>query len=223
MTVLPPPVRSEDPESQKASPKTCRCLDYCLVFSMVLLTMVVGTMGVFYMTWERSHFEKSIGERIEIDKLRNSAQLVIDSEQIVDEHINWSTSDVDGTFLGQDFSYDHRTQELLVKKTGYYYIYSQIALKHISKDHFTEERDLTVSVLRKDRENAILKLNIHIGPSSNRSSLSSFSASIQYLSANTKLKVQLRTSHKITDWHFDNSFMGLFWFSERLTGSLQSE
>ncbi|XP_073478928.1 tumor necrosis factor ligand superfamily member 9 [Aquarana catesbeiana] len=218
MTIILHPVSSEDLENQKTSPRTCRCLDYCLVISMVLLTMVVGSMGVFYMTWERPHMEKSTSERIQRDRLRNSAQLTIDSAQIADKGIHWNTNNLEGTFLGQDFSYDNTTQELLVKNEGYYYIYSQITLKCVSKNNCSNEH-VSLSVL-KNNQDSILKLHIYVGQNSK---LSSFSANIQYISANTKLNAQFETSGEITDWQLDeNSFMGLFLFSEYSLDELQS-
>ncbi|KAM5171781.1 tumor necrosis factor ligand superfamily member 9 [Mantella aurantiaca] len=228
MTTLPSPVRSEDPESQKTSRRTCRCLDYCLVISMVLLTMVVGSMGALYMALERPHHEKSTSERIQRERLRSSAQLTIDSAEIINKKIQWSTSALDGTFLGQDFSYNPTTQELLVKNDGYYYIYSQMSLTCIYKNNCKEELDVSLSVLTNNQELPILKLNIHIGNFTN-SPLSSFSANIRYLSANTKLTVQVETkqdysSQEIKHWQLDSgTFMGLYFFSEHLPEELKSD
>lgn len=140
------------------------------------------------------------------------------SAQIADKGIHWNTNNLEGTFLGQDFSYDNTTQELLVKNEGYYYIYSQITLKCVSKNNCSNEH-VSLSVL-KNNQDSILKLHIYVGQNSK---LSSFSANIQYISANTKLNAQFETSGEITDWQLDeNSFMGLFLFSEYSLDELQS-
>lgn len=128
-----------------------------------------------------------------------------------------------GTFLGQDFSYDHTSQELFVKNEGYYYIYSQMALTCVNRLTCTEERDVSFSVLDNNEE-AVLELNIHVGTLSKKRPISSFSANIRFLSAGTKLRMKVDTDQEISGWNLDsNSFMGITWISPPSLDDLQRD
>ncbi|XP_075061143.1 tumor necrosis factor ligand superfamily member 9 [Mixophyes fleayi] len=215
MTTMSSPVRSQDPENPGASHSRCRCLDCCLVFSLVLLTMVVGSLCVLYMAWERPHLEYSAIAIRQGAQQRNIAQLVIHNVTPKNTTVEWSDNHVGSTFVGKDFS--HEKEEIVVRKSGLYYIYSQMVLNFVGEDLCKEDRSVTLSVLKNNEEDKpVLKLNIQINESSMKNPLSSFSASIKYLHDGDRIKAQLQVSHITKDWQFgqENSFLGLFWISD---------
>ncbi|XP_063785792.1 tumor necrosis factor ligand superfamily member 9 [Pseudophryne corroboree] len=213
MTTMSTPVRSEDPENPGATQRRCRCLDYCLVFSLVLLTIVVGSLCVLYLAWERPLVEYSARAIKRGAQQKSSSHLLMDTVVLENNTtVEWTQNNMDDTFLGNDFSYENN--ELVVGRAGVYYVYSQMAL--ICRGHCQEERTVSLSVLKNTEEKPVLELNIQTKESSMRIPPSSFTAGSKNLRAGDRIRARLWVSHNITDWQIDqhNSFLGLFWISD---------
>ncbi|XP_073507072.1 uncharacterized protein [Phyllobates terribilis] len=219
-------VRSEDPENPKSSLPRCRCLDYCLVISLVLLTMVLGSFSVFYMTWERQHLVSSAQGQLKMDLMESRAQLVVDDVQLRNGSLNWIMHRVSNQFVGQYF--EQKNQKIEVKKSGFYSIYFQITLKCVyvnndddddddDVDCKQEEGEVTLSVLNNNNpEETLLKLFITIKNCIMITKPASFSSGIRYLRSGDQITAQLQTSQKIEHWQFDraHSVLGLSWIGD---------
>ncbi|XP_077116881.1 uncharacterized protein LOC143773281 [Ranitomeya variabilis] len=215
-------VRSEDPENPKSSIARCRCLDYCLVISLVLLTMVVGSLCAFYMTLERQHLVSTVEAQLKMDLKENSAQLVVDDAQLRNGNLNWSMKRVDDQFVGRYL--EQNKQKLEIKKSGFYSIFSQITLRCVYDNDDDddvnckqEKGEVSISILNNNNpEKALLKLFIIIKNFSRITQPASFSSSIRYLREGDQIMAQLQTSQTIEYWHFDraHSVLGLSWISD---------
>ncbi|XP_040271779.1 tumor necrosis factor ligand superfamily member 9-like [Bufo bufo] len=223
---MSPPVRSEDPENPKASLPRCRFLDYCLVISLVLLTMVVGSLCTLYVAWERPQFESIVSAQIQMNQERRNTQLVVDNVQLINTTLEWSRSGVTSTFVNQDFELDK--QELVVKRTGYYFVFSQITLKCVDSNQCQEEASVSLSVLKNIEKEPILKVNVSIDKSTMVNMMpqpSSFSGSIRLLKSGDRIRAQLWTSQTINDWQFDTEYsvLGLSWISDTVPVAFQEQ
>ncbi|XP_073418575.1 uncharacterized protein [Dendrobates tinctorius] len=218
------PVRSEDPENPKSSISRCRCLDYCLVISLVLLTMVVGSLCAFYMTLERPHLVSTVEAQVKMDLKGNSAQLVVVDTQLRNGNLNWSMNRLDDQFVGQYF--EKNNQKLEIKKSGFYSIFSQITLRcvYLNEDDDVddvncnqEKGEVSISILSKNNpEKALLKLFISIINFTRLTQPASYSRSIRYLNEGDQITAQLQTSQTIENWQFDRAYsvLGLSWISD---------
>ncbi|XP_068128252.1 tumor necrosis factor ligand superfamily member 9 [Hyperolius riggenbachi] len=217
-TSSPLPVTSSgDPEKQGSSPRTCRCIDYCLVTSLVLLTMVVGALGVFYMALERPHWEdrtSALIQGLQKQQQLSSAHLIMHNGHLKNgDVVVWAEDGEHGTFIGKDFKLSGEPpKELLVEKTGRYYIYCQVDLKCVDKDACTEGKHVSFSVEKNIEKRPLLKLNVH---AHKLRQASSFSAGNVNLEKGDRIRVVIETTHEISDWQLDgsNSSMGLVWIS----------
>ncbi|XP_069804404.1 tumor necrosis factor ligand superfamily member 9 [Dendropsophus ebraccatus] len=209
----PPPVRSEDPENPKSSTPRCRSLDYCLVISMVLLTLVVGSLCTLYVFWEKPSFGSIVSEQIHSYEQERNVQLVVDNPALINGTLEWSKNGVENTFVGQYFKHDK--QELVVQESGYYFIFSQITLKCIHPSRCQEEGAVSLTVLKNVIKEKILNLNVHINHSNMKGQPSSFSGIGRYLTEGDRIGAELQTSHKISQWQFERerTVLGLLWIS----------
>ncbi|XP_056426203.1 uncharacterized protein LOC130367663 [Hyla sarda] len=214
---MSPRVTAEDPENPTSSLPRCRSLDYCLVISLVLLTMLIGSLCTVYVAWERPSHESIASAQIqnyEGEKMARNAQLVVDSVELKNGTLEWSRNGVTSTFVGSGFKHDK--QELVVQKSGYYFIYSQISLQCVKKDQCEQEGVVSLTVLKKEPiKEPILNLNVQINNFTMKTQPSSFNGIARYLSAGDRIGAKLWTSHKMEYWQFDpeRSVLGLHWNS----------
>ncbi|XP_072005902.1 tumor necrosis factor ligand superfamily member 9 [Engystomops pustulosus] len=211
---MSPTVRSEDPENLRSSHPSCRFLDYFLVISLVLLTMAMGSLLTLYVAWERPQFESNIKEQIQNDQKGRSAQLVVDNEMLTNGTLEWSETGVTNHFVDQYFKHDKK--ELVIKRSGFYFISSQITLSCVDTSHCQEKGLVSLSILKKYEEHPILTVNVHIEAVTVKPKPSSISGSIRYLASGDRIEAKLQTSHEIADWHFDkaHTVLGLIWISD---------
>ncbi|KAM8972523.1 tumor necrosis factor ligand superfamily member 9 [Pelodytes ibericus] len=214
MTTLPQ-LNSTDPEwPGRSQHRRCRCLDYCLVISLVVLTLGVGLLCALYFVLEKPQVAHRMQELT--DHQSTSAHLVTSDVQLENTHLSWLTKGVGSMFLGSDFKLVDK--ELQVTRTGLYYVYSQMVLKCVDKDGCKEDGSATITVLKNgDKESPLLRLAVQISESTNDVSPSSFSGSLKHLIRGDRLSSYLWTDQKRNDWQLDekdNNFFGLFWVSD---------
>ncbi|KAM4036736.1 uncharacterized protein ACNLHF_015608 [Anomaloglossus baeobatrachus] len=209
-------VRPEDPENPKSPLPRCRCLDYCLVISLVLLTMVMGSICAFYMAWERQHLVSTAEAQLKMDLQESSAQLLVDDARLNNGILNWTMSRLSDHFVGQYF--EQKEQKLEIKNPGFYSIFSQITLKCMDDIKCkNEEGEVSLTILNNiDPEETLLKLFIIIKKSTTITQPASFSKIIRHLRSGDKITAQLKVSKGIENWQFDreHSVLGLSWISD---------
>ncbi|XP_066449858.1 tumor necrosis factor ligand superfamily member 9 [Eleutherodactylus coqui] len=219
--IMSPSVKLEDPEDPKSSQVKCRCLDYCLVISLVLLTIAVGSLCILYVTCERPQLKSTIIAEIENHQeflQGRSAQLVVDQRTLRNGILEWSHHAVTSTFVGEYIKRDK--EELLIQKTGFYFLSSQMTLRCVDANNCNKDGAVSISILKNRESEPILKVNVHIDGDidnfSTKTQPSSFSGSIRYLSSGDRISTEVWTSHEINDWHFDreHSVLSLFWISD---------
>lgn len=120
-------------------------------------------------------------------------------------------SEVSSTFVGSYFKHDGK--ELVVQKTGFYFISSQVTLKCADASYCQEEGAVSLSVLKNIIEEPVLKVFVHINKSTMKTQPSSFSGSIRHFMEGDRIRAQLWTSYEMKDWQFDreHSVLELFW------------
>ncbi|KAM3924654.1 tumor necrosis factor ligand superfamily member 9 [Leptodactylus fuscus] len=211
---MSPTVRSEDPENPQPSHPRCRLLDYCLVISLVVLTIMVGSLCTLYVAWERPKLGSIISEKIQMVQEGRNAQLVVENAELKNGTLKWSRSGVTSTFVGHSFELGEH--ELMVQKSGFYSITSQITLKCVASDQCEEDGFVSLSILKNIETDPLLKVNVHINKSTMETQPTSFSGSIRRLTKGDRIRAQLWTSHEIKDWQFDRelSVVGLTWMSD---------
>ncbi|XP_053572079.1 uncharacterized protein LOC128662298 [Bombina bombina] len=215
MTSTAPLVNSGDIEHLLAPYKRNRCIDYCLVISVVLLTFAVGSLSAFYLLLDRPHMERSLMDRR--NHQTSSAHLLTENVLLKNDSMRWiSTSGIANVFMSSDFRYDDG--DLIVTRVGLYYVYSQMSLTCKSADECLSDSSVSLTIQKSSlsEQSNILKLNIQLTESSKQSLASTFSGTLQLFSVGDRLRSKLWTDRLQMDWQLDqmNTFMGLFWVSE---------
>ncbi|XP_053319850.1 uncharacterized protein LOC128491556 [Spea bombifrons] len=205
---------SVDPECPGDSRRRHRCLDYCLVVSLVLLTLAVGLMCAFYFAWEKPRLGHQWKELT--DHQRNNAHLVTEKTLLGNTTLECDLDGVGNVFVGSNFKCI--SKKLQVGQSGLYYVYSQMVLKCVDRSACKQNGSASITVLRNgDKGSPLLTLSVQISESAKTIFPSSFSGSLKHLSKGDRLSTHLWTDRPHDDWQLDqkdNNFFGLFWVSD---------
>ncbi|OCT59417.1 uncharacterized protein LOC121402283 [Xenopus laevis] len=204
MTTVSLPVNSSDLESQKDSLRRCRCLDHCLVISVVLIMMTLGSFGVFYISWKRP-----IADNRNVKT--SQAHLVPTNTALETNTWTWFADGVDTVHVGQHFAVSSDNTEIVIHRTSLYYIYSQISV--ICRITNGCEKDTTTSlnvIKNGDESSPILTLNMTL---ENTHKSQKFSGTTQLLFKGERLSTKLWTDNNDVSWELsdkNDNYLGLF-------------
>ncbi|KAM4675862.1 tumor necrosis factor ligand superfamily member 9 [Discoglossus pictus] len=213
MTSTVPPVKPGDIESPGVSSKRTRSLDYCLVISVLLLTLALGSLCTLYLMLDRPRLEHSVKEHR--DHQTTSAHLMPNNVLLQNGTFSWlHTSGIGSVFVGSDFQYED--DDLIVRKDGLYFVYSQLALTCKSLEGCPPKGSVTLTVNKKPEETSLLTLNVQLASSAKQGLTSSFSGTLHLFYAGDRLSSKLCTDFPHKDWqlHPMDTFLGLFRVSE---------
>eukprot|EP00079_Xenopus_tropicalis_P012731 XP_002940091.2 PREDICTED: uncharacterized protein LOC100491629 [Xenopus tropicalis] len=208
MTAISLPVSSSDLESQKDSSRRCRCLDHFLVISVVLIILTLGSFGVFYIGWERpSPVAQKQGDDRNVKM--SQALLVPTNTALKDSTWTWFPNGVDPVHVDQDFTIASDT-ELVVHRTGLYYVYAQISVKCRVTNGCKKDGLASLNVIKNgDESSPILTLDITL----ENAHKTKFSGTPQLLFKGESLRTKLSTDNTDMSWELNDkadNFLGLF-------------
>ncbi|OCT90517.1 uncharacterized protein XB22061511.L [Xenopus laevis] len=222
MTTLSLPVNSSDLESQD-SLRRCRCLDHCLVISVVLIILTLGSFGVYYIGWERPSpiAQNLIANNRNVKSSR--AHLVPNSTALKNRIWTWFPNGVDTVHVDEDFAISSDSTELVIHRTGLYYIYSQISVICRVTNGCKKDGLISLNVLRNgDESSPILTVNMTL----ENAHKTKFYGTTQLLFKGESLSTKLWTDNTDISWELNDkndNYLGLFMVTDTKDIQISSE